>query len=110
MKLPSADAAIVDMVKLRDYCLSSTHPRGRHKARVFADALGMGSGDAAFLREALLRAALVEDVVETGVDTYGQRYQLDVVISRCGKTAIVRSAWIVLRNENVPRLTTCYVL
>lgn len=36
MKLPNADRAVVGLAKLRDYCLSPTHPRGRHKARVFA--------------------------------------------------------------------------
>lgn len=36
MKLPNGDRAVVDIVKLTDYCLSTTHPRGRHKARVFA--------------------------------------------------------------------------
>jgi hypothetical protein len=28
-------AATVDVAKLRDYCLSDAHLRGRHKARVF---------------------------------------------------------------------------
>jgi hypothetical protein len=41
MRLPNAERAFVDTEKLRDYCLSQTHPRGRHKARVFAEALGM---------------------------------------------------------------------
>jgi hypothetical protein len=29
MKLPNGDAAIVDIAKLRDYCLSPDHPRGK---------------------------------------------------------------------------------
>jgi len=110
VKLPNAAQAVVDLIKLRDYCLSSTHPRGRHKARVFADALGINAGDAEYLRDVLLRAALMEDAMRTDQDEYGQRYQLDVVVTRSGKTVIVRSAWIVLRHEDVPRLTTCYVL
>jgi len=40
MKLPNPERAIVDLKKLRDYCLSSEHPRGRHKARMFAAILG----------------------------------------------------------------------
>jgi hypothetical protein len=40
MKLPNAAQALVDLAKLRDYCLNPAHPRGRHKARVFATALG----------------------------------------------------------------------
>ena len=41
MKLLNGDRAIVELVKLRDYSLSETHPRGRHKARVFRAALGL---------------------------------------------------------------------
>ena len=40
MKLPNADRAVVEIEKLRDYCLSSSHPRGRHKARVFCHCFG----------------------------------------------------------------------
>ncbi|WP_367268233.1 DUF6883 domain-containing protein [uncultured Thiohalocapsa sp.] len=39
-RLPNADQAAVDLDKLRGYCLNPAHPRGRHKARVFAAALG----------------------------------------------------------------------
>ena len=34
MKLPYGAHAVVDIAKLRDYCLSAEHPRGRHKARL----------------------------------------------------------------------------
>jgi hypothetical protein len=40
MKLPNGERAVVDIRKLRDYCLSAKHRRGRHKARVFEAALG----------------------------------------------------------------------
>jgi len=39
MKLPEAERAVVDIAKLRDYCLSPFHPLGRHKARIFAGLL-----------------------------------------------------------------------
>jgi hypothetical protein len=53
MKLPNADHAIVEIEKLRDYCLSTPHPRGRHKARVFLTALGISASDAEELRSAI---------------------------------------------------------
>jgi hypothetical protein len=40
-KLPNAEWALLDIRKLADYCLSPVHPRGRHKARVFRDALDL---------------------------------------------------------------------
>jgi hypothetical protein len=57
MKLPGGERAFVDVVKLREYCLSPVHPRGRHKARVFASVLGLTQADAESLRDQLLRAA-----------------------------------------------------
>ncbi len=41
MKLPNGERAVVDIIKLQDYCLNPAHPRGQHKARVFAAALGL---------------------------------------------------------------------
>ncbi len=53
MKLPGGEHAVVDLAKLRDYCLNALHPRGRRKARVFASALGLTQTDST-LRKATL--------------------------------------------------------
>jgi hypothetical protein len=110
VKLPNAERAFVDVRKLRDYCLNPEHPRGRHKARVFASALGFTAADADELRAVLLDAALSEDAAPAEQDAFGQRYLLDVVVSSEAGQATVRSTWIVLQNEDFPRLTSCYVL
>ena len=110
MKLPGAENAIVEIAKLRDYCLSPVHPRGRHKARVFASVLGLTSSDSDYLREELLRAARENDATPGDRDEYGERYILDFGLARGDRRAVVRSAWIVRRSDSVPRLTSCYVL
>jgi Domain of unknown function (DUF6883) len=110
MKLPGGKNAVVDISKLRDYCLNSTHPRGRHKARVFATALGFTAVDANVLRHALLDAALEGEAVEGERDDYGQRYVLDFEVSGPKGRATVRSSWTILHKEGIPRLTSCYVL
>jgi hypothetical protein len=111
MKLPNGASAVVDIVKLQDYCLSSQHPEGRHKARVFLSALGMSSSDAEKLREILLSVASVNnEVTMTDSDKYGCRYSLDVLVSWGSREAIVRSAWIIKTGEDFPRLASCYVL
>ena len=109
MRLPHGDQAIVEMVKLQEYCLSPTHPRGRHKARVFAAVLGITADNAEILRDALLRAALAGDAILTSQDAFGQRYVIDFQMQGPRGTAIVRSAWIVRTGEHIPRLTSCYV-
>jgi hypothetical protein len=54
-KLPNAEHAFVDIRKLTDYLLDPTHHRGRHKARVFRAAFGIGQGDAEWLRDQFWR-------------------------------------------------------
>jgi len=101
---------VVDLRKIRDYCLNPDHPRGRHKARVFVVALGLTLEDAEELRDALLVAATDREAVITGRDEYGQRYALDFEMIRAAGRARVRSNWIVRSGEDFPRLTSCYVL
>jgi hypothetical protein len=91
MKLPGGDRAIVDLAKLRDYCLNPSHPRGQHKSRLFASVLGLTQDDAEFLCEQLLRAAREADATATRRDEYGERYQIDFELSR-GRRATIRSA------------------
>lgn len=73
MKLLNADRAVVDISKLVDYCLNLSHPRGRHKARVFSAVLGLTREDADLLRDALLKAALGSEATLGERDDYGQR-------------------------------------
>ena len=111
MRLPNAENAIVDIRKLIEYCLNIDNPRGSHKARVFAAALGITVENAAELREKLLEVARTTEIAVLGeIDIYGQRYTVDFDLSTSIGTAPVRSGWIVLRGENIPRLTTCFVL
>jgi hypothetical protein len=110
MKLPAGDRAIVEIAKLRDYCLDPAHPRGRHKARTFLSTLGLTQTDAAFLRVQLLAAARNGEAIPGETDRYGERYRIDFPLRRGSRQATVRSAWIVLRVDRIPRLSSCYVL
>lgn len=94
MKLPRGEHAVVDLAKLRDYRRNPVHPRGRHKARVFASALGLTKADAVFLYEELRRAARELQAAESHTHEYGERYTLDFEFVRGNRRAMVRSAWI----------------
>lgn len=109
MKLVNADKAIVEAAKLRDYCLNPAHPEGRHKARVFRSALGLGQEQAEWLREAILAAIMHAEVAHAEETPYGWRYDVDIVLTREAKSAPVRTGWIVRKTENLPRLATCFV-
>lgn len=111
MKIPNADRATIDIRKLRDYCLNPSHDEGKHKARLFAAALGMTASDAKDLRDILLRVIATHEDARLGRrDRYGQRYLLDFVIEWRGRRAMVRSGWIIEHGKDIPKLTTCYPL
>jgi hypothetical protein len=109
MLLPNGERAIIDIRKLRDYCLNPDNPRGSGKARVFASALGPTAADAPKLRAKLLEVARTEEAQIGEFDMYGQRYTIDFEIEMKVGKALVRSGWIILRDETAPRLTTCFV-
>jgi hypothetical protein len=110
VKLPNAERAVVDMEKLRDYCLNPEHRRGCHKARVFKASLGITQEHAGELRKALLAAAANHEATPEEQDEYGRRYVIDFMATGPSGEAMVRSSWIIRRGEDFPRLTSCYVL
>jgi len=107
--MPGGDSAIVDQTKLTGYCLNPEHPRGKHKARVFAAVLGFTSENADELRAVLLNAAATADAQVGATDQFGSRYILEFEVSGPRGAGIVKSTWIVRRGENNPRLTSCFV-
>ncbi len=109
-RLPHGDEAILDIRKIEDYCLNPSHPRGRHKARVFREALGLRRSDASWLRDVLLEAARSGVAAQVSADAWGAHWHLDAAIRRHGKSAVVRTIWIVRTGESVPRFVTCWVL
>ena len=110
MVLPNADRAFIDLRKLRDYCLSAVHPRGRHKARLFRTVLGLSEKDAGLLGQALLAGVREVDATPMLADEHGMRYVVDMALTFRDRTGRVRTAWIVRQGEDFPRLLTCYVL
>lgn len=81
MRLPGGDSAVVDQQKLTAYCLNPEHPRGKHKARVFAR-LGFTAERADDLRAALLAAAATADAQPAASDQFGDRYVVEFAAAR----------------------------
>ncbi len=72
MKLPNGASAIVPMDKLVGYCLNPNHSSGKHKARVFASALGIKTDNAEDLRQLIAQAAIDGEVVQQDSTAFGQ--------------------------------------
>ena len=110
MPLSNAEQAVVEIRKLREYCLNPSHPRGKHKARVFESALEPTREDAEQLRSALLTAVHEEEAEWIFEDEYGMRYRIGFEMERSSRWAKIRSIWIVRPDESFPRLVTCYIV
>ena len=108
--LPYAENAVVDIRKLRDYCLNPEHDDGKHKARLFRSILGMTADNAEELRQILLEVVKTQEVRLSRQDEFGQRYTLDFPIEWQNRSATLRSGWIIENGSTTPRLTTCYPL
>jgi hypothetical protein len=110
MLIPNAEKAVVDIRKLRDYCLNLEHDDGKHKARLFSSILGMAASDAEELRQILLEVVKTHEAQPGRRDDFGQRYTLDFIVEWQNRRATLRSGWIIEHGLETPRLTTCYPL
>lgn len=110
MLIPNAEKAVVDIRKLRGYCLNPEHEDGKHKARLFLSVLGMTADNAEELRQILLGIVQSHEARLGRRDEFGQRYTLDFTIEWQNRSATLRSGWIIEHESEIPRLTTCYPL
>jgi hypothetical protein len=110
MKLPNGEHATVPLEKLRAYCLNPTHRVSGHKAHVFEAVLGLTTAQAEEWQQHLLAIARTGEAVLGVQNAYGQRYIIDFAMPTTMSTAVVRSTWIVLVGQDIPRLTSCYIL
>ena len=110
MKLPNSDRVTADIRKLTQYALNPEHDDGRHKAHLFQKLLGIGVEHAEELRIALLNAAAQGEALVGRQDQYGQRYTVDFEFTGPKGREMIRSVWIVRKQESFPDLVTCYIL
>jgi meiotically up-regulated gene 157 (Mug157) protein len=108
--IPNSENAVVDIRKLRDYCLNQNHDDGKHKARLFVSSLGMTANDAEELQQILLEVVKTHEARLERRDEFGQRYTLDFTVEWQNQSATLHSGWIIEHNSEIPRLTTCYPL
>lgn len=108
--MPAITEVQVDLRKLTDYVLSDTHPRRRHKSRMFRARLNLTSSDAEAFRSILLleTAQRLEQLVPGPVDDFGARYSLIFPLTLNGATALLQTGWPLPAGTSVLQFITCY--
>ena len=109
MLLPNANRAIISLEKITDYVLNFDHFEGKNKARMFASLLELTKENADDLIKLIKEAILKAEAIKQSESEYGTKYIVDFNLSFKDKTALIRTAWIVDANDDIPRLITCYV-
>jgi hypothetical protein len=108
MRLPRADVAIVDKVKIIEYLLNPKHADGAPKANFFEN-LGFRVEAWQELASALKEVAQICPVEQIVESVHGRKYIIEgEITSPAGKTAYVRTVWIVDAGSDLPRLVTAY--
>jgi hypothetical protein len=108
LRLPTAEQAIIAPEKLRDYLLDEEHPDGGPKAVFF---FGMGFRRARWQElEAAIRADhLTQDAQEIPRSAFGRKFQIIAPLTGSnGRTAIIKTIWMIRDGEDVPRLLSAY--
>ncbi|MFU8891840.1 MAG: DUF6883 domain-containing protein, partial [Anaerosomatales bacterium] len=108
-RLPGHEHAIIPEEKLR-YCLDPMHETGRHKARMFRSALGIGLEDTPKLRHLIEIGISANQAVRVGDDQDGiERWVVDwIVQGRLSRLRLI-TAWDLRVSYGRPRLVSCYL-
>lgn len=108
MKLPNPHLALVERGKVTGYLLNGAHPDNGGKAAFF-QTLGFHEGDWPTFAAALRKLAEAGEVVKNVESAHGKKYIVDgLIVTPSGKSAMVRSVWIVDQGLVAPRLVTAY--
>jgi len=108
MKLPNGEFAIISMEKLTSYCLNPKHNSGKHKARVFASALGITAENAENLRELIAQAAVKGKVIQQDTTQFGCLYKVDWAVAD-QKDIVLRTLWETTADQPYPRLVSAFI-
>ena len=108
LSLPNSGRAVVDAAKVRDYLLSETHPVGRFKAAFFAN-LGYSADHWELLCDDLLALGRAGPAAPGKPSAFGRTFEVDgILIGPSGRSAGVKTVWIVRANEDLPRFVTAF--
>ena len=94
MVLPNAENAVFDRRKLTEYALNPLHDQGgSDKAIAFQKALGITNNDedVDFLIAEILKQIQTLKAIVKKTDAFGQRFQVDVIIEKNGKSSKVKT-------------------
>jgi hypothetical protein len=107
MKLPNGEKAQLGD-KLERYSLNLLHAKGKDKAILFRNRLGITLENKDILATALLDSAINQEAEIFKIDDYGTQYDVKFFMTTATGSSWVLSCWIIRTDEDFPRLTNTY--
>ena len=107
MKLPNGNQAQLGD-KLDRYILNPQHPKGKDKATLFKNRLGITLENKEILENILFDVAVNHEAIIYKQDKYGIQYDIKFSMTTEFGKSLVISCWIIRSGEDFPRLTTAY--
>ncbi len=77
---------------------------------MFSGSLGISQQDAEWLRDAILSCLREAPVSRQETTDFGERYVVDMKLTRDQRCAMVRTCWVIRGGESAPCLVTCFVV
>ena len=108
MKLLDGNRAEISRQKLIGYCLNSNHSRGKHKAKVFASALGITADNVDDLYHLIQAAAIEGEVIQQNTTEFGQQFKVDWMIPNTNQIKL-RTIWEINTTNSNPRLISAFI-
>ena len=111
VQLITPESIEIPSARLTEYALNPEHIDGKHKAKVFESALGYTLDNYQDLIDNVYKNINNFPVVQIGNNEQGKLYRCDITITGPnGRTAVVRTGWIMKKETDFYRLTTIFVL
>lgn len=108
--LPHYQRAVIQKEKITGYVLNKQHKTGMDKAIAFEKALGYNIDNADDLIKNIYQNLSLYPAKLRPKTQYGQPFEVIMKLTGPnGKTAKVKTGWIIENGKNHPRLTSAYV-
>lgn len=107
-QLPNANAALVDVIKVRDYLLNPDNVQNGGKARLFAS-FGFNRAGWPVLMQALRCHPIDNLVIHSSTSVYGTKHVVQChLTSPDGRNPCLTTIWIIDAGQSLPRLVTAF--
>lgn len=108
--LPNYQKAVIPQEKFTKYALDKNNPKGKDKAIAFEKALGYNLSNSDKLIENIRNNISNFNAVEKSDKGYGKVYEIIMKLTgENGKTANVKTGWLIDKDTGETRLTSAYV-